>query len=175
VRRIAWVSALVLAGATAKADDDHSITASAILGPQLFEHELSPSKTETLGDTFTLSEQLGVQYQLTKLIQPSIALQFNHTDSTTENPSRFTAWQIQPGIAISIGNPLSLGFDAVISPRTSGEQKLGFGVQPRAGLNAKLGARFSFVAQVQAPIMLVPKTSVSLTPFVGLGYELFGG
>jgi hypothetical protein len=175
VKRLAWVSALVLFGATAKADDDHSVTASAILGPQLFEHELSPSKTETSSDTFTLSEQLGVQWQWTKLLQPSIALQTNHTDSTTENPSRFTSWQIQPGMAVSIGSPFSLGFDAVVSPRTSGERKLGFGLQPRAGLNAKIGSGLSFVAQVQAPIMLVPKASVSLTPFVGLGYELFGG
>lgn len=173
--RFAWVAAMVLVAPAAKADDDHSITASAILGPQLFEHQFSPSKTETLRDTFTLSEQIGVQYQMTKLLQPSIALQTNHTDSTTENPSRFTSWQIQPGIAVSIGSPFSLGFDAVISPRTSGERKLGFGLQPRAGLNAKLGAGLSFVAQVQAPIMLAPEKSVSLTPFVGLGYELFGG
>jgi hypothetical protein len=175
VRRFAWLAALVLFAPTAKADDDHSITASAILGPQLFERDVSAGKTETLRDTFTLSEQIGVQYQLTKLIQPSIALQTNHADSTTENPSRFTSWQIQPGVAVSIGSPFSLGLDAVISPRTGGERKLGFGLQPRAGLNAKVGGRFSFVAQVQAPVMFAPKTTVSLTPFVGLGYELFGG
>lgn len=160
----------------ASADDKHSITASAIVGPQLFEREFSPPATETIVDSVTFSEQLGFQYQWTKLLQPSLAVQTNHNVSKeVEEPSRFTSFQIQPGIAISIGKPFSVGFDAVFASRVGGENHFGFGIQPRLGLNAKLAGPISFVAQVQAPLMIIPSASIALTPFVGLGYELYGG
>lgn len=166
----------MLIATTAHADDKHSITASAIVGPQLVERDFSPAKTETIADTVTLSEQLGFQYQWTKIVQPSISFQTNHAVTATENPSRFTSWQIQPGIAVSIGQPFSLGVDAILSPRTSGENKFGFGLQGRAGINQKLGeSKLSFNAQVQVPLMFTGGGSIAVTPFVGLGYELYGG
>jgi hypothetical protein len=110
------------------------------------------------------------------LLQPSISFQTNHAVTSTDNPSRFTSWQIQPGLAISIGKPFSVGLDAIFAPRTSGENKFGFGLQGRLGVNQKLGeSKFSFNAQIQVPLMLTPNTSIAVTPFVGLGYELFGG
>lgn len=168
-------AASLLIATTAHADDDHSVTVSAVAGPQLYEREFSPPKTDTIADTVTLNEQLAVQWQMTKLLQPSLGLQTAHAVTSTEQPSRFTSWQLQPGIAISIGKPFSLGLDAVIAPRTNGENKLGYGIQPRLAFNAKIVGMLTFNAQVQAPFMLTDGGSFSITPFVGLGYELYGG
>lgn len=175
-RIFALCGCVIFLSATARADDNHSVTASAIVGPELVEREFSPPKTDTIADTVTLSEQVALQYQWTKLLQPSLAFQTTHAVTSTEQPSRFTSWQIQPGIAISIGKPLTIGVDAVLAPRINGENKFGFGLQPRLGLNQKLGeSKFSFNAQIQVPYLFTGGGSVSITPFVGLGYELYGG
>lgn len=84
--------------------------------------------------------------------------------------SRWTALAFDPGVNVKISKAVYVGMAAVLAARNQGRADFGLGVQPRVGINQKVGSVFHILAELQAPFAVHPSVSLQITPLVGLGY-----
>lgn len=185
-RAISWlIPSLVVAAASAvvapaAADSPGSTSVAVAVGSPIwtrqFETSGQPASTETVGDVFRPTEQIAIQHQWTKLLQPVFAIQATEaaTAPPANEPSRFTALLFEPGMSFTFGSTFVLGVDAIFAARSQGQAKFAFGLQGRPGVSVQLGSGWSFVGQLQVPVMFGSGASIMILPLVGVGHSLGG-
>lgn len=157
--------------AAGKAGD---LVESDMLGSNLWTQNLDTGKQKTIGDSFGLSEFVGLHYYFVDEVRVGLAVQFTETIAPPPPAGKdaFTTLAFLPQIGWNFAKPFFAQLTVAVPIRTNGVNQVDFGLQPVFGASLPLANDLSFTAALEIPFYLALEHTVGLTPLVGLGWKL---
>ncbi len=145
-----------------------------MLGTNVWTENLDTGKVKTIGDSFGLSEFVGLHYYFIDNVRAGMAFQFTETVAPPPpaGVSDFTTFALLPQIGWNFAKPFFAQLTVAVPLRTDGVNQVDFGLQGVFGATLPLSDRLSANLALEIPVYLKLEHTIGLTPLAGIGWKL---
>ncbi len=145
-----------------------------MLGTNVWTENLDTGKVKTIGDSFGLSEFVGLHYYFMDDVRVGMAFQFTETVAPPPpaGVSDFTTFALLPQVGWNFAKPFFAQLTVAVPLRTDGVNQVDFGLQGVFGASLPLSDRLSANLALEIPVYLKLEHTIGLTPLAGIGWKL---
>ena len=144
------------------------------LGASLVSHDYKTKATKNIGNTFNLSEFVGLHYYVVDKVRLGMNLQFNERVFPHPPPhvSRFQRFALLPQVGWNFYGPLFCALVAGVVPRVDGKQKLNLTLQGVFGVSIPLAGRVRMSIAGEVPWTYYDHNALGVTALTGISIRL---
>ena len=144
------------------------------LGASLVSHDYKTKTTKNIGNTFNLSEFVGLHYYVVDRVRLGMNLQFNERVFPHPQPhvSRFQRFAFLPQVGWNFYGPMFCALVAGVVPRVDGKQKLNLTLQGVLGVSLPLSGRVRVSIAGEVPWTYYDHNVLGVTALAGISIRL---